>query len=328
MKGWKRTVKELTDLDPPGHNKEDQFYGMEVELENVRGISRQAELLYGWRTVGDGSLRNNGVEFITSPVQLAQLFSLVDHLYEAKAGGGWTGGPRCGIHIHMDMSHRSVGELHAMMVAYACVEPIVFDFCGSDREENIFCVPWYRAPDDIRELQSFFYGNTTRRVLQRACGHASKYTSMFHGPLTRFNTLEFRGAPVFESKEQTKELCSMLDLLVSSTLGSTGEQVMEGFVDDPVTALELYFPWANTGKSLALMEERDSIGTALNLVRTKMEPGQWAMGQDPNAWAADRPEEQVIEDHRAILNREIERMRAEARGQNVGVRIGRPRRQR
>jgi len=59
------------------------------------------------------------------------------------------------------------------------------------REENIYCVPFYRAPSEAATLANGVMRDGWQ--LREAC----KYSALFVGPLRTFGTIEFRHAPTF-----------------------------------------------------------------------------------------------------------------------------------
>jgi hypothetical protein len=285
-----------------------QAYGIEVELENVLlGVDQR-----GWDAVGDGSLRGGGVEFLTPPVSLATAREMLRDLYRMKHEHGWTGGPRCGIHIHMDMNSRTVKQAHAFVVAYACVEPALFAMCGPEREANIFCVPWYRAQNGLTEVRNLFWRGS-RDALLRLRRAQSKYTAMYLEPLARFGTMEFRGAPVYENVGDMLDLLTAFSQLLHSTLEANPADIVDQFSADPDAALAQFMPIC--GGSGALIDGADSAGIAASLVRTKPLPPKWEFLGLNTGDTAPR------ENHRGQILEELDGAGNEYRLENARVRL-------
>ena len=264
-----------------------QLFGIEVELENVRfqgDVARETVDQTGGllQMVDDGSLRNNGAEFITAPLSLDDLGEPLLWLYRTKERNGWTGGPRCGIHIHMDMRHRTIEQVLAICTAYAAVEPAIFEWCGTDREENIYCVPWYRANDNDL-LRACLAHDDPRMIRRTLRDNICKYTAFNAQPLQKFGTLEFRGAPVFDTAEETLRLVDAFQRLIFEAEDLSPGEIVEMFEDDPEFALGMF--WPGYDRAVLTLDEVDSIGVAAKFVRTN--DGNWDL--PPQAPPIQRP---------------------------------------
>lgn len=173
-------------------------YGIEVEVEGFdrRHWAKEARALTEhWDIKEDGSLRNNGAEFVSHFLLPDQLKNAVHHLY-ARTRKLWTPSPRTGIHVHANCLHLTTEQVRRICTYYAFAEPLLFMWAGEEREENIFCVPWYRAHDEAdlvaRALESGSIGE-----LSRSC----KYSALYLGPLLTFGTIEFRQSVTHDTPE-------------------------------------------------------------------------------------------------------------------------------
>lgn len=172
---------------------EDEAYGIEIEAENysrerwpvdARAMSKH------WNLVEDGSLRNSGVEFVSKPLSPGVIEQAVRHLY-ARTAAYWQPSVRTGIHVHANVLGRTFEELRRIFSYYSFIEPVLFHMLGAEREENIYCVPWYRAPEEAE--------NAVRTVMRDpySAREACKYSALFVGPIQTYGTIEFRHAPTF-----------------------------------------------------------------------------------------------------------------------------------
>jgi hypothetical protein len=117
------------------------------------------------------------------------------------------------------MGGKSGPGLADALGAYILAEPYLFAYVGMEREQNIYCVPWYLDPQQYtvaaalcRDLTG---GDPTIRMgdipeLSAAC----KYSALNLLPLFRFHTIEFRHAPCYESAELTFKWFSIVEMLV------------------------------------------------------------------------------------------------------------------
>jgi putative amidoligase enzyme len=113
--------------------------GVEIEVENVDNDTRCA----GWTVVPDGSLRENGLEFITTyGARVYEVKKLVDALAAKFAKQKVTFGARTSVHVHLDVRYFPVEQLEALLIVYTIFEDALFNFAGPDRKSNVFCVPF------------------------------------------------------------------------------------------------------------------------------------------------------------------------------------------
>lgn len=195
-------------------------FGIEIEVENASSPRGLHDTL--WTTVADGSLRDSGVEFLSSrPFTRAEVEQQVPLFYRWMNEHQYTTGVRTSTHVHVNVLAFTTQQVAAACTVHALVEPILFRYCGPLREENIYCVPWYRAPDEMEHVRAM--QSRIARV-----GNACKYASLFIEPVCRFGTLEFRHAPVFHSGEELLTWVDMCERIVYSGF-DTPEEVMEAW---------------------------------------------------------------------------------------------------
>lgn len=177
-----------------------EYYGIEVEAEGLQ-VPVDAPGMWNatfrrfWRTTTDGSLRNNGVEFVSKPLSAQNVEPAVKSLWVYRDEGRFHESVRTGIHIHASCLGLNTDDVRRILTHYALVEPQLFEFVGAHREENIYCIPWYRAPREASRATSYL----DRQGLQYLDDEATpcKYSALFVAPLASFGTIEFRHAPTF-----------------------------------------------------------------------------------------------------------------------------------
>jgi hypothetical protein len=194
---------------------EAEMYGIEVEVEGVSATRhdlwfRGSNMPPGWGVVEDGSLRNGGAEFVSLPTPGDEVEVRVDGLYISTAKF-WKPSSRTGIHIHANMQGRTFKELNQILSYYAYVEPLLFQFVGMEREQNIYCVPLYRAPREADMLREVMVSGRYS-YLEESC----KYSAIYAFPLMRYGTLEFRHAPTFTDPEHLKKWYRIVRAIANS----------------------------------------------------------------------------------------------------------------
>lgn len=125
----------------------DVIFGVEIELEQVNvkyklGTSNAIE---------DGSLKINGMEFVTVPlklryleVELTRIFSGLDAPLVSS---------RCSIHVHMNVRDMTPDQIINMVLLYTIFERGLYRISG-DRWNSNFCVPIGLAPQLLKKIFS------------------------------------------------------------------------------------------------------------------------------------------------------------------------------
>lgn len=135
-KDWKPSIKIV---DPSC------WVGIEVEVENVP--NQHHEPFTFWKKILDGSLRNDGYEYVSPPLRgkliEAALKELEGHLQTCNPHHEFT--DRTSVHIHMNVRHLSPEQLVMFLITYIALEPLFFKYTEKIpnilREENNYCVP-------------------------------------------------------------------------------------------------------------------------------------------------------------------------------------------
>jgi hypothetical protein len=210
-------------------------YGVEVEAERLiptaaselatgesfsNPLLRQMTSTY-WNATADGSLRHNGVEFVSKPLGIVDARAAFSQVYVAMKEGLFRPSVRTGIHIHANVGTLDSLELREVMRTYAVLEPLLFRFVGPEREQNIYCVPLYRAANEQRNWRALAAElsepTLTRTVLSRLINvmrSFCKYSALNLESFMRFGTVEFRHAPTFEHYEEAERWLRLVDAVM------------------------------------------------------------------------------------------------------------------
>lgn len=155
--------------------------GIEVEVENVRTSGNDLNRI--WTTKQDGSLRNNGFEFVTAPIEAHYAPAALQHLMNAYLSKDCCFSPRTSVHVHLNMQDMDAEQVIDFLVIYSVFEKLLYRFAGRGRIKNIYCVPVTEC-----NLLRYFVSTGVRGVRDRW----SKYTGLNLIPLSEFGTVEFR----------------------------------------------------------------------------------------------------------------------------------------
>jgi hypothetical protein len=196
-------------------------FGIEIEVENVRIPDNLSDT--NWQTAADGSLRNAGVEFLSNgPWLKGTVEREVPKFYQWMDRYEYTTGMRTSTHVHASVLGKTNVQVAAICTLYVLMEPLLYRYCGPLREENIYCVPWYRGTDELEYVQHLMQGHW--RHINESC----KYSGLYLEPICRFGTLEFRQAPVFPTAELLLTWVDVIERIVESGF-DTPEHVLDTF---------------------------------------------------------------------------------------------------
>lgn len=124
--------------------------GIELEYEDWAGIVDDDKY---WQIAHDGSLRNQGVEFVSIPLAMHQVRPALVYIDGVLKEWNPTANERCGVHVHLNMSDKTFNHLFTFTTLYALLEPALFKQYAPDRIDNHFCVPMFYNMSQMTALQ-------------------------------------------------------------------------------------------------------------------------------------------------------------------------------
>jgi len=167
-------------LDGMFSDAKDTLFGIECEIESIRDYDLGGE----WETKPDGSLRNNGLEFISKPLTLIHTVRAFKELHEdiSFRNSDEKFSPRTSIHVHVNCKNLDQAHVKRVVLLYALFEELFFLQVDPSRRDNIHCVALSDTHLPTR------YGQSVRDLAVTW----SKYTALNLKPLTSLGTIEFR----------------------------------------------------------------------------------------------------------------------------------------
>lgn len=168
------------------------YVGIEVEVEKVPPF----DSIFGFRAVEDGSLRNNGMEFVSVPIRGQNIHYLL-HALMAKLGKGAEFTERTSIHVHLNVRRMTVEQLVTLLITYIVVEQSLYRFikrAGFERSRNIFCVPLSESQHylGVPYLIYLLKNNDIGALLNNIHHYWRKYSGLNLLPIHTQGTVEFR----------------------------------------------------------------------------------------------------------------------------------------
>ena len=201
----------------------DTHIGIEVEVERIFREGSISDFVdtkydtvhYVWNNVSDGSLRNNGREFVSMPLKGREigfaLKRLNDTLYNDKQCIGHEFTDRTSVHVHMNIRDLTVNQLSNLVMLYALVEPLLFSIESTNRDKSIFCVPWNES-NVIPQLRSLMDTTVSDKSRLLSLSNWYKYTGLNLKPVVSYGTVEFRH---MKGTCDTKILTSWINIILS-----------------------------------------------------------------------------------------------------------------
>lgn len=272
--------------------------GMEYEYEGVEnpGIVTGSTnpLASFWSQHREDSLKDHGAEFVfREPLFGRDAYTAIEFLMDAAQEAKWKCSLRCGIHVHIDVRDLEVMQLIGMTMAYTIVEPVLYQWIGDNRENGIFCVPFYKA--DHALLAACNIVHSALSDIQMG-GHSSiqaaeefeRYAGYNLQALAKFGSVEFRHMRTTHDKGRVFDWINMIMALkaVSYKLPeSDGAVVKMAEAMRSSAFLEYVFGerlaaqlWTKETETLIT---EIGIPTARDLALNGCSSGNWAAGQYP-----------------------------------------------
>lgn len=136
-------VERMGNLKSPNH----PALGIEIEVENGGNVDHK---LKWWHITEDGSLRNEGREFVSKgPVPFDDRELPILEYLEAiapQAKTRWQHNYRTSIHVHINVAPLTREQFSRLLKLYMLVEGTFFRLGGEWRRTSPYCVPLDDAP--------------------------------------------------------------------------------------------------------------------------------------------------------------------------------------
>jgi hypothetical protein len=156
------------------------FVGLECEIESIIDHGKVNTSIFN--ITNDGSLRNNGYEYVSIPLETKEAVQHFRGLHASLVKGPECFSQRTSIHVHANCLNLESTEVRSIVLAYALFEEAFFAMVEKDRRHNIHCVPLTET------FLPSYYGQSLDGLINRW----HKYTALNLKPLTKYGTLEFR----------------------------------------------------------------------------------------------------------------------------------------
>ena len=209
--------------------KPDFTVGIECEVEDL--IPMHGSASGYWHKTEDGSLRNNGLEYVSAPMDktLAKIQFDVLHnwLRYDSEDVRKRFSERTSIHVHVNCLELETTQVRSIILWYALFEPLFFKMVAIERANNIHCV----------SLNQTHLSKHYTRPLQTMKQVWSKYTALNILPLSQYGTLEFRHMQGTDNQELFDEWLDTINNLWEFGKNNT---ITKELIMNPETIVESF----------------------------------------------------------------------------------------
>jgi len=223
--------------------------GVEVELENMRQASGYAMhgfprnraiadqhfsfdsdtsgVMFGvgyWNVKSDGSLRNDGVEFVSKKIfgkDLSLALTELHNYLEDKREHYPKISDRCSVHIHLDVTDLDKNEYARLLIDYAIFENVLFNYCGVHRKENLYCLPFAKSDEFKRTLSHILTSVSKDLEFKKYVNSFPKYSALNLNATSKFGSLEFRLHGGTYDMLEVKEWINIIMCLKKNCIGNS-----------------------------------------------------------------------------------------------------------
>jgi len=208
--------------------------GIEFEIEKcdthhlVDQYPREAARIFNslWNITHDGSLRNNGLEFITKPLSgnnLSFALQMLDNYTKAVYPECRPSG-RTGIHVHVNALDINTAQLFAWISLYQIFEKQLYRLSGG-RDKNLFCLPTWAWDGNIKSAIQYFVLRKDDGVsaANQLAGQGLKYAGLNTRTLQEHGTLEFRQMHTTRDMAKIAQWADMLIRIKKSAVSQVTE---------------------------------------------------------------------------------------------------------
>ena len=201
--------------------------GIEIEVEGFTAVPPRMNY---WVAKHDGSLRDNGIEFVfANPLGGADIKSAVDEIDTLLFNNRVNLNVRCSTHVHLDVRDITVPQLKRLIISYIFFETFLFRQSGEYRLKSNFCTPISFAEGLAVVLANVWNTDDPHYFLSMVVDQWDKYCGINLLPMRNFGSVEFRMSEAKARKGQLLRLVNRFLVLKNIATSSTLEG--EEFVD-------------------------------------------------------------------------------------------------
>lgn len=188
--------------------------GIEHEFERYAG---RGDIPADWRAESDGSLRNNGIEFILrEPLAGSDLQRAVQAFDAYYQQSGMEINERTSTHVHIDVRNMSVEQYRNFIFTYLLLEDVLFGLCHAARIGNPYCSPLSHSEN----MRSTFISMLDGHLSGDMFGESLRYGAISLNASRTLGSLEFR---MRETVGSSAELVPWINIIMDMRNFAAGQ---------------------------------------------------------------------------------------------------------
>lgn len=195
--------------------------GMELEIENTHSDFHRT----GFDVTEDGSLRNNGREYVSHPMTYSVLQHYLSEFFVKNKLNESNYSERTSIHVHCNCQDLTFEQLASLLLIYQVFEKMLFQFVGAERDKNIFCVPLYECALSYQAVERLLAADA------KVIHNWSKYSALNLLRLEDLGTVEFRHMPGTCDQGKITKWLGLIGCLFAFVRSHTITEIKEMFVN-------------------------------------------------------------------------------------------------
>ncbi len=202
--------------------------GLELELESSRTQSLAwVDKQSMWTVHNDGSLRQNGIEYVfANPLWGGDIDAALQLFEDSTKGTAFVDTGYGSTHVHYNVGNLCTTEVMSIVVGWAILEDSFLTVCKPSRDGNNFAQRFNVLNNLVSTLSST---NRIERLFTNISQDYWKYANLNLATIRTFGTLEFRP---YHSTWDVKEIRAWIDRIINFCKGMVA-------IGTPVQVLEL-----------------------------------------------------------------------------------------
>jgi hypothetical protein len=242
-------------------NAIDRYLAVELEIATTASNADAIDTVVNqYRLVAkyDGSV-GDGCEITTQPAMGDDFVDMIKALTDAFTTAHATVDQRCGFHVHVDARDISADGCRRLFLAWAHIEPILFQCMPPSRRTNQYCGPMKRQIEDAniggpsdsnlrlsRQLAVAVsqrdYGNAVQIAPYSRCFTGDRYRALNATALASHGTIEFRLAAGTVNYRKVVAWATFVGNIVDRMFRGTEADLQAVLALDPWNALLSFAP--------------------------------------------------------------------------------------
>lgn len=245
--------------------------GLEIETEALRAYDYVPAIGDYWSIELDGSLRQNGQEFIFRRpfTPGSKEYKKALELFDAQAKvSKFIDSVYTSVHVHLNMNDKTVTHLANFITLYLIFEEPLTEYCGDTRNGNLFCLKTSNAEASYRNIQELFRAidqGTGQYFISRLDHNRFKYSGLNIVPLRHLGSVEVRTHPGCNDVALIDRWIQILHMLYKKATT----------FDNPVAIINRLYGYRSKTAFFELIFEEYSKFFDLNNLDAKMKNGIW-----------------------------------------------------